>query len=138
MNRVEAELDLLRHWFADSLDYEPGEQWVRLRAYRVPSALWKASILEVAFQIPPDVAVNPYGFCVRPAAGVADASDRLSPARGTGDISNYTFPASTPWGDNWGRFSWQLVEWQPRDPITTGSTVLDFARSIAARFQEGP
>ena len=137
MNRVEAELDLLRRWFREVLDYEPAGQWVRLRDYRVPPSLWKPSLLEVAFQVPPDVAANPYGFYPRPSGADSTAEDQLRPAIGDGPIGNYTFPASTPWGESWGQFSWQLVEWQPRDPITEGSTVLEFARSITSRFQEG-
>lgn len=137
MNRVEAELDLLTRWFGDQLDYEPEGQWVRLRNYRVPPSLWKPELVEVAFQIPPDVAANPYSFCGRPS-GTDAADEQLRPASGNGDIGNYTFPATTPWGESWGRFSWPLIAWLPQDPISEGTTVLDFARSIAARFQEGP
>lgn len=134
MNRVDAELGLLRCWFGASLDFEPAEQWVRLRDYRVPADLWRPTMLEIAFQIPMDMAANPYGFSARGNDG--SVTGGFQPTGGS-TIGNYTYPSQTPWGGEFGRFSWQLIEWLPADPIEAGSTVLDFARSIADRFREG-
>ncbi len=137
MTRVEEELDLLRRWFGESVEYFHEGQWVRLPAYRVPAELWIPEVVEVALQIPPDRATNPYGFYARAVADLDGHRPNLS-GKQSAAIGSYTYPASTPWGDDWGRFSWQLTEWHPRDLLAIGSTMLEFARSIADRFREGP
>lgn len=137
MTRVEEELDLLRGWFGDTVDYLHEGQWVRLPAYRIPTELWIPDVVDIALQIPTDRATNPYGFYARALLDSDGQRPTLS-GKTLSEIGNYTYPGSTPWGDDWGRFSWQLIEWHPGDPLAAGTTVLDFARSIADRFREGP
>jgi len=133
MNRVDDELALLRRRF-DNIEYRPDGQWVRILTYAIPPDLWRPPVVQVAFQIPPEVAAAPYAFHARPLEGEATSFQAVNDQA----IGNYTYPANTPWGSDWGTFSWQLEEWQPTIPITAGTTMLDFARSFAARFSEGP
>jgi hypothetical protein len=132
VSRVEEELDLLRRRF-EKLEYRTDGQWVRLPNYAIPDDLWRPSVIQVAFQIPPQVATAPYAFHVHPLEGETAALETI-----TGQaIGNYVYPATTPWGADWGTFSWQLEAWQPTTPINDGTTMLDFARSFAGRFAEG-
>lgn len=69
----------------------------------------------------------PYAFWVR--GGLA-----LS---GGAQPTNYTFPStSTPWGDEWGQFSWQPASWAPGPQPGQGTTMVDFVRSFADRLRE--
>lgn len=131
MTRLDDELSLLRRRFPD-LEFRPDGQWIRIPEYGIPEGLWRPSVVQVAFQIPSDVAAAPYGFYARPL----EADGGLLEVSGAA-IQNYDRPRATPWGSDWGMFSWALETWQPRTPITDGTTMLHFARSIAARFQEG-
>lgn len=134
MSRVDDELALLRHRF-DTLEYRVDGQWVRIPNYTIPNELWQPSLIQVAFQIPPDAATAPYAFHARP-----EHNDHHTHLRAISDqpIGSYTYPTETPWGADWGTFSWQLETWEPKVPINEGTTMLDFARSIAGRFSEGP
>jgi hypothetical protein len=123
-DRANKELELLRAAFGE-LDYEPEGHWVRLPAYPVPPG-WSASEIEAGFQIPPEVAIAPYGFCVRP--GLQLKSGAVP--------SNYSFPAPTPWGQEWGRFSWSPLSWQPQAEVERGDNMVHFARSFADRLAE--
>jgi hypothetical protein len=126
--RIEDELELLRGWFGDRLDYLTHGHWVLLREFRIPVDLWTPALVELTFQIPEGIPGQaPYGFHVRP--GVALVSG--------GAVNNYNFPTSNPWGDGWGTFSWQLEEWRPAASVCDGSNVLDFARSLIERFRQG-
>lgn len=132
MSRLSDELDLLRNWFGPDLEFRQDGQWVRLPSYQLPAGLWRADVVELCFQIP-DPPGPPYAFYVRPLG--PDAGGGL---HGAGEIGNYAHPAGTPWGDDWGKFSWQLEEFQVAEPLGAGNTMLDFARSFWARFLEGP
>lgn len=125
--RIEAELGLLRSAFP-RLDYVAGGHWVRIPDYPIPTGLWARATCEVCFQVPEQIpAQAPYGFYVRPGLALADGAV----------IQNYTYPASTAFGDDWGKFSWQLLTWTPTADIVAGTNMLNFARSIAARLKEG-
>jgi hypothetical protein len=127
--RIDEELQLLRTWFGERLQYSAEGNWVKIDTYCLDPALWSPSQVEVAFQIPEGLpAQAPYAFQVRP--GVTLVSTGGAP-------SNYTFPTSNPWGDGWGTFSWQLEIWAPGARAHDGSNTLDFARSIADRFRQG-
>jgi hypothetical protein len=129
MGWVEANLDLLRAAFPD-LNYraEADVHWVRIPAYPLPDEIWTLVSVEVAFRIPSQAGEAPYGFWVRP--GPTLTSGAL--------INNYTFPASTPWGDDWGQFSFSPDEpWQPKADVRAGPNMLNFARAIAGRLKEG-
>lgn len=126
--RLPEELELLRTAFPD-LEHrnDGGRDWVRIPSYSLPPGLWSRTAVEVAFEIPPQVGQAPYGFYVRP--GLTLASD-APPDR-------YTSSAATPWGSDWGKFSWSPMSWTPKADIRAGANMLNFARSVADRFAEG-
>lgn len=125
--RIEAELGLLRSNFPD-LDYLPDGHWVRLGEWMVPGDVWGQSVVEVCFQMPERLpGQGPYGFYVRP--GVTLTSGQA--------IANYAYPASTGFGDGWGKFSWQLEQWAPTDDLVAGTNMTNFVRSFQDRFSEG-
>lgn len=128
LSRIDQELHLLTTWFGDALEYVTAGYWIRLSEYRIPSDLWVPDVVEVSFQLPPGLpAQAPYAFHVRPQVCLLNGAT----------INNYTYPSATAFGDGWGTFSWQLGEWQPGADPSSGSNMLDFARSIADRFREG-
>jgi len=134
MSRLDEELDLLRNWFGTDLEFRPDGQWVRLTSYQLPPDLWIPDAVELCFQIP-NPPGPPYGFFVRalgpnPSGGIQENA--------AGEIGSYAHPAETPWGKDWGKFSWQLEDFQVAEPLGAGNTMLDFARSFWARFLEGP
>jgi len=125
--RVEEELALLRTAYPD-LEYlkEGDVHWVRFPHFAVPEG-WSNAEVEVATQIPPSAGQAPYGFRVRPGLQLAGGSQP----------NNYTYPVPTPWGDDWGQFSWSPVEWVPKADIRSGANMLNFVRSFADRLREG-
>lgn len=125
--RIAQELELLRSSFP-TLEYVPEGQWVRIPSYPLPEAVWGRSAVEVCFQIPEAIpAQGPYGLYVRPDISLANG----------GVIQNYTYPAPTAFGGDWGKFSWQLLAWTPNADIVAGTNMLNFVRSFADRFREG-
>jgi Prokaryotic E2 family E len=127
IERISEELALLRNAYPD-LEYRPAGHWIRIPGYPVPKDVWNQSEVEVCFQIPEQIpGQQPYGFYVRPGLTLRSSSP----------IDNYTFPAPTGFGDDWGKFSWQLLVWAPKDDIVAGTNMLNFARSIADRLREG-
>lgn len=125
--RLDQELALLRSVYPD-LEWRSDAFWVRIPEYAVPSDLWVPSVVEVACRIPPTAGEQPYAFYVHPGLSAADSRA----------ITNYTFPASTCFGEDWGQFSWAPDAWAPHVEITRGSNMLNFVRSFADRFREGP
>ncbi len=125
--RVEEELELLRIAYPN-LEYlrEGDLHWVRISSYPVPEG-WSHAEVEVAVQIPASAGQAPYGFRVRPGLQLAD----------DGQPNNYTYPVTTPWGDDWGQFSWSPIEWVPKAEIRAGANMLNFVRSIADRLRDG-
>ena len=125
--RIEQELALLRTVYPD-LEWHPESLWVRIPSYPLPDGVWQRSGIELAFQLPQNLpGQQPYGFWVRPGLQLANG----------GVPNNYTYPVSTPLGEEWGQFSWSLASWQPQADITAGSNMLNFVRSIANRLREG-
>jgi hypothetical protein len=136
MTRLDAELKQLSGWFgSETVDFVPDGQWVRLIAYRIPGDLWRPDRADIAFQIP-DPPAPPYGFYGRPLPDPDGSCTGLALVSGAA-INNYTFPATTPWGSDWGLFSWQIEDFLVAEPLNAGNTMLDFARSFADRFREG-
>lgn len=124
--RAEAELALLRARYPDLETIEDG-QWVRIPGYPVPGSLWTNRRAAVAFQIPPTVAQEPYGFYV----------PRVLRLRTGEAIGSWTAEAATPFAGEWAKFSWNIT-WQPAAEIMAGTTMLDFVGSFADRLREGP
>lgn len=125
--RVQEEVSLLRTAYPH-LEHreEGGVHSVRIPSYPVPEG-WCRSEVEVCFQIPPSPGQAPYAFRVRPGLQLA----------GGGPPGNYSYPVTTPWGDDWGQFSWSPETWVPKDDIRAGANMLNFARSFADRLREG-
>jgi len=129
MDWLEDNLALLRTAYPE-LEYrnEAGVDWVRIPSYPVPDGGWTLEAIEVAFRVPAQPGEAPYGFWVRPGMALASG----------GTINNYTFPTPTPWGSDWGQFSFSPAEpWQPKADIRAGVNMLNFARAIADRLREG-
>jgi hypothetical protein len=125
--RIREELDLLRTAYPDLEYREVGDtHWVRIPVYPVPEG-WSHPEVEVCFQIPASPGQAPYAFRVRPGLQLV----------GGGQADRYTFPVSTPWGDDWGQYSWSPVAWVPKEDVSAGANMLKFARSFADRLREG-
>ena len=127
--RLEEELELLRTEYPD-LDHrrDNGIEWIRIPSYPIPEEIWGRPEVEVAFHIPPHAGQAPYAFRVRPSLVLKNGAVP----------TNYTYPVPTPWGDDWGQFSWApLTAWIPTDDLRAGANMLTFARSFAQRLREG-
>lgn len=125
--RIDAELALLRMVYP-GFEYREDGHWVRIPTFRLPDGVWMQAQVEVCFQIPSGIPGEaPYGFYVRPNLALASGS---AP-------NNYTYPAPTPFGSDWGKFSWVLEPWAPQAEITAGSNMLNFIRSFYGRLKEG-
>ena len=121
--RVEAEVALVRSKYPE-LEFRDADGWARLPAYPIPAG-WGVESAEVAFQFPEGLpAQKPYAFWVRPPLFVPGGSW----------ASNST-AASTPFGDGWQQFSWD-VDWIPGAEPELGTNMLDWVRSFARRLAE--
>lgn len=126
-DRIRQELEMLRTCYFN-LEYCEEGHWVRIPRYAAPEGIWNVSEMEICFQIPKQLPGQaPYGVYVRPKLllGVGGSPD------------NYTYPATTPFGDGWGKFSWQLEPWRPTSDPRTGSNMVNFVRSFAGRLRQG-
>ena len=125
---LEQELELLRLIHPD-LEYrqEAGLHWVRIASWTLPAGVFDKSSVGVAFQVPPLAGQAPYGFWVHPGLQLATG----------GSPGNYTYPIATPWGADWGQFSWSPCNWTPTAEIRSGSNMLEFIRSFNDRLCEG-
>ena len=130
MNRVEEELALVRTAFpAAEFEQHDEVNWVRIPAYPLPSGVYRqGDALEfLAFRIPAQAGEAPYGFWVHPGLELCSGAA----------LGNYTYPTETPWGSDWGQFSWSPEgPWVPKTEIRSGANMLDFVRSFAARLKE--
>ena len=125
--RWEQELELLRaSWPELDRRDQDGQRWCRLPSYKVPAPL-RPTTVEVAFRIPTLPGEAPYGFWVRPGVELVAG----------GSIQNYSYPATTPWGDDWGQFSWSAVAWAPKENVRAGSNMVNFVRSFVERLAQG-
>jgi hypothetical protein len=126
---IESNLVLLGAVYPDlETRVEGGVQWVRIPRYPVPEAIWSVPEADLAFRIPGNAGEAPYGFWVHPGLSL----------RTGGAVANYSYPIATPWGADWGQFSFQPEEtWQPKAEVTSGVNMVHFARGIADRLSEG-
>jgi hypothetical protein len=126
---VAANLVLLHERHGDLDERLDGEiQWVRIRDIAL-SSIWSTARVDVAFRIPGNAAEAPYGFWVHP--------DLALKSKAT--INNYAFPVATPWGPDWGQFSFAPEgAWLPKAEVASGVNMLDYVRGIVARLEEGP
>lgn len=127
-DRIRQELEIVRACYSN-LEYREEGHWVRIPSYPAPEGIWNMSEVEVCFQMPEQLPGQaPYGLYVRP---------ELLLRSGGGRPDNYTYPATTPFGDGWGKFSWQLEPWRPTSDPRTGSNMLNFIWSFAERLRQG-
>jgi hypothetical protein len=126
--RIGQELEMLKGCWPE-LEYREEGHWVRIPRYLVPGDIWKVTEIEVSFQIPENLPGQaPYAFYVRPDMVLRDG-------RGPKD---YTNPANAqPFGEGWGKFSWQLEPWLPTADPARGSNMVNFVQSFANRLREG-
>ena len=111
-----------------AMEWRPQDRWARIPTYRAPVALWTLESFEVAFQLPAQLPGQaPYGFWVRPGLQLLAG----------GTVNNYSYPVTTPFGAGWGQFSWAPEIWQPGQTVRSGTNMLDFVKSFAARLREG-
>ena len=126
--RQEQELELLVAAYPPlEMRDEGGQLWCRLPSYPVSGNAFTRREVEVAFRIPSQAGEQPYGFWVRPTLDLAAG----------GTINNYSYPAATPWGPDWGQFSWSPLTWAPKADLRAGSNMVNFVRSFNDRLNEG-
>jgi hypothetical protein len=127
--RVEQELALLRNRFPEMAFLADG-LWCRLPGYVIPGEQWRQARADIAFRIPEALPGQvPYGFWV---AGSID------PRRPGAVISNYTYPAVTGFGGEWGLFSWSPDGWNPGPTAAAGDNMVTWVGTFAHRLLEGP
>lgn len=125
---VETNLALLRQEHP-ALDERvaDGVTWVRVAAQPLPD-VWAQSEAEIAFRITATAGEAPYAFWARPQLTLREG----------GIVNNYTYPVATPWGPDWGQFSFAPSEpWQPKADIRFGPNLLRYLRGITDRLAEG-
>jgi hypothetical protein len=109
------------------IEFRQADGWARIPSYPMLSEIWGRTSCEVAFKFPDLPGQPPYGFWVRPGLTLVNGAT----------IVNYTHPAETPFGPDWGQFSWSPEEWRPGGDVRLGSNMLQWAESFAARLAEG-
>jgi hypothetical protein len=126
---VQANLDLLTSVYPTlQQDVVDGVQWIRIADYGLPPGVWKEAKVELAFRIPAEPGEAPYAFWVKPGLSLLSGAT----------IKQYVFPAATPWGDDWGQFSFAPEDaWQPKADVGAGANMVNFAFGIADRLREG-
>jgi hypothetical protein len=124
-DRMTAEVELLRGNFPDlEVKEDGGRTWVRLPTFRLPQ-VWSVGSAEIVFTFPVEVGQPPYAFCVRPALTLTSGAQ----------IGNYTAPVTTPWGSDFGQFSWSPSgPWIPRTDLRAGANMLNFVLSFNERL----
>lgn len=127
--RIREELGLLLNRFPGMTFLEDG-LWCRLPAYVIPGEHWVQTIVDVAFRIPTMLpGQDPYGFWV---------SGGLTPRRSGVQITNYTYPVTTGFGEGWGQFSWAPEGWTPGPTARGGDNMVTWVGTFAHRLLEGP
>ncbi len=125
--RLVAEFQLIQKHYPDAELREDG--WIRLPKFSLPSGVWNQSTIEVAIQVPPGYPGNPpYGIYVKPSLRLK-SSDQKPGA--------YEEPATTPFGEGWGKFSWQHDGWHASADLLSGSNLRNFIQTFIERFREG-
>jgi hypothetical protein len=124
--RVEAEVDLVRSEYP-ALQFRPEDGWALVPGYPLPQRTWRIAEADVAFQFPQLAGQPPYGFWVRPGLTLVDG----------GAPQNYAFPVTTPFGPDFGQFSWSPEEWRPSASVSLGSNMLRWVNSFSLRLAEG-
>jgi hypothetical protein len=126
--RLESELEMLRQLFPQAV-YCESARWVRIPNYRLPPGVWEQAEVELCVQVPENYPGQaPYAFYTFPAVR----------ARATGGLPNSsTYPAQTPFGADWLKFSWSVEPWLPKNDPMAGCNLLNFVLSAGNRLREG-
>lgn len=127
--RIEQELKLLKREFPN-LEYKEDIMWIYIPEYKLPPNIWNRDCVAVCFQIPAGYPGNPpYGFFVEGGLYLKGTNEKPS---------NYEEPVQTPFGGNWGKFSWSHDNsWRATSDLTLGSNLLNFVRSFRDRLKQG-
>ena len=126
IERVDAELAMVRAWYPDLELREGPPMTGRLPAYPVPSG-WGVERVELVFQVPSEFpGQEPYGIWIRPALVLPNGS---AP-------SNTSPPVATAFGEGWQQFSFAPERWAPGATPQAGSNLLTFIRSFGDRLRE--
>ena len=127
-DRVEQELALLRHHFAE-VDYVTEGGWVRVWPVRTGPG-WSSDAVPVAFQIPTGFpGTPPYGFYVPVGLTYHGEPPQSYNARP---------PTRPPFEGEWGMLSWAHDgSWRATSNIVTGSNLFNWSLSFQDRFREG-
>lgn len=124
--RNQAELVLLRTVYPNVV-FREEDGWALLPEFAIPQQVWDRASVEVAFRFPELLGQPPYAFFVRPSLSL----------RAGGSIQNYGFPAPTPFGNDFGQFSWTPDTWAPAASVALGSNMLRWVESFKQRLGEG-
>ena len=125
--RIGAELALLRRHY-DEVDHieDPELHWFRVASVRTTPD-WSSDMTEVVFSVTQGYpSIPPYGFYVPAELTYAGTPPDEHSAR-------HQPPFAGPW-----RFlSWEIIDWEPKADVTTGSNLWGWTRSFVKRFEEG-
>ena len=124
--RIEQEVKLLRQRFPC---LERQGDWIKLPDYPLPSG-WNRDKTDVVFTIPEAYpGAPPYGFFV--PVGLRCRENKPG---------SFTEPATQKvlFDGSWAMFSWAPddSQWLPKEPITAGRNLLNWAEGITNRFKE--
>lgn len=125
--RLDKEIALIRQSFPDA-EYREDTGWVRLPKYSLPKGIWQSDIIEISFQIPKGYPGQaPYAFYVKPLLRLKSNNQKPQ---------SYEDNAQTPFGNDWGKVSWQHVNWKPSNDVKSGSNLNNFVSTFIERFKE--
>ncbi len=124
--RLVAEFQLIQKYYPDAELREDG--WIRLPKVFLPTGIWNHDIVEIAIQAPPGYPGNPpYGIYVKPGLRLKSSNEKPGA---------YEDSLTTPFGEGWGKFSWQHDGWRASADLTAGSNLRNFIQTFAERFRE--
>jgi len=125
--RIDQELTLLRRYFSD-LEYREDGGWVLLPRHPLSSTLWNRAECAIAFQIPQGYPGNkPYAFYAQPVLELKSGAS----------VDRSTVSQEPPFGGQWLKFSWEMLEWRPTADLQSGSNLLNFVLTFKDRLEQG-
>ena len=105
--------------------------WCRLPAYVIPGEHGVQTIADVAFRIPT--------MLPRQAPTASGCQRQSHPAPDPAlQITNYTYPVTTGFGEGWGQFSGVLKGWNPGPTARGGDNMVTWVGTFAHRLLQGP
>jgi len=127
--RIKLEMGLIKKSYpnAEWLSNNDGG-WVRILSYRLPNGIWDKGRVDLCFEVKNGYpAVAPYSFYVKGGIKLKNGETPQS----------YTITEETPFGGQWGKFSWHHTEsWKPTGDLVSGSNLSNFISSFIQRLSE--